>query len=97
MFEIGPEFLISVQTGYFSGFPEPWAIRLSTFMSKFDIYIKVSMLINYKTKQQSDLAWNISLTSSFCDIGIRFCICLSLYLSIRLSNIYVEVRHLRQS
>ena len=23
MFEIGPEFLISVQTGYFSGFPEP--------------------------------------------------------------------------
>ena len=24
VFEIGPEFLISVQTGYFSGFPEPW-------------------------------------------------------------------------
>ena len=26
MFEIGPEFLISVQTGYFSGFPEPCII-----------------------------------------------------------------------
>ena len=25
VFEISPEFLISVQTGYFSGFPEPWS------------------------------------------------------------------------
>ena len=31
-------------------------IRPSTFMSKFDIYVKVSILINYKTKQPSNLA-----------------------------------------
>ena len=52
-------------------------IRLSTFMSKFDIYVKVSILINYKTKQPSNLAWNISLTSWLCDIGVRFSIRLS--------------------
>ena len=28
MFEIGPEFLISVQTGYFSGFPKPCSLPL---------------------------------------------------------------------
>ena len=28
----------------------------STFMSKFDNYVKVSILINYKTKQPSNLA-----------------------------------------
>ena len=29
----------------------------SSVMSKFDIYVKVSILINYKTKQQSNLAY----------------------------------------
>ena len=48
------------------------SVRLSTFMSKFDIYVKVSILINYKTKQPSNLAWNISLTSRLCDIGANF-------------------------
>ena len=38
------------------------SVRLSTFMSKFNIYVEVSILINYKTKQPSNLAWNISLT-----------------------------------
>ena len=52
-------------------------VRLSTFMLKFDIYVKVSILINYKTKQPSNLAWNISLTSRLCDIGARFSIRLS--------------------
>ena len=47
------------------------SVRLSTFMLKFDIYVKVSILINYKTKQPSNLAWNISLTW-LCDIGIPF-------------------------
>ena len=66
-------------------------------MSKFDIYVKVSILINYKTKQQSNLAWNISLTSWLCDIGIRFSVCLSICPSVRLStfmskfDIYVKV------
>ena len=46
-------------------------------MSKFDIYVKVSILINYKTKQPSNLSWNISLTSRLCDIGARFSIRLS--------------------
>ena len=54
------------------------SVRLSTFMSTFDIYVKVSILINYKTKQQSILAWNISLTSWLCDIGVRFSVCLSI-------------------
>ena len=35
----------------------------SSVMLKFDIYVKVSILINYKTKQPSYLAWHISLTS----------------------------------
>ena len=48
------------------------SVHLSTFMSTYDIYVKVSILINYKTKQPSNLAWNISLTSWLCDIGIRF-------------------------
>ena len=55
------------------------SVRLSTFMSKFDIYVKVSILINYKTKQPSNLAGNISLTSWLCNIGIR----ISLRLSVR--------------
>ena len=55
------------------------SVRLSTFMSKFDIYVKVSILINYKTKQPSNLAWNISLTARLCDIGAR----LSIHLSVR--------------
>ena len=54
------------------------SVRLSTFMSTFDIYVKVSILINYKTKQPSNLAWNISLTSWLCDIGDRFFVCLSI-------------------
>ena len=40
-------------------------------MSKFDIYVKVSILINYKTKQPSNLAWDISLTSWLYDLGAR--------------------------
>ena len=32
------------------------SVRLSTFMSTFDIYVKVSILINYKTKQPSNFA-----------------------------------------
>ena len=63
----------------------------SSVMPKFDIYVKVSILINYKTKQQSNLAWNISLTSWLCDIGIRFSVRLSVCPSV---NIYVEVRNL---
>ena len=51
-------------------------------MSKFDIYVKVSILINYKTKQPSNLAWNISLTSRLCDIGAHFSIRLSVRLSV---------------
>ena len=58
------------------------SVRLSTFMSKFDIYVKVSILINYKTKQPSNLAWNISLTSRLCDIGAHFSIRLSVRLSV---------------
>ena len=46
----------------------------SSVMSKSDIYVKVSILINYKTKQPSKLVWNISLTSWLCDIGARFSI-----------------------
>ena len=56
-------------------------------MSKFDIYVKVSILINYKTKQPSNLAWNISLTSRLCDIGAHFSICLSVRLSVRLLTV----------
>ena len=54
------------------------SVRLSTFMSTFDIYVKVSILINYKTKQPSNLAWNVSLTSWLYDIGVRFSVCLSI-------------------
>ena len=61
------------------------SVRLSTFMSTFDIYVKVSILINYKTKQPSNLAWNISLTSWLCDIGAHFSIHLSVRLSVCLS------------
>ena len=32
------------------------SVHLSTFMSKFDIYVKVSIPIKYKTKQPSNLA-----------------------------------------
>ena len=58
------------------------SVRLSTFMSKFDIYVKVSILINCKTKQPSNLAWNISLTSRLCNIGAHFSIRLSVRLSV---------------
>ena len=58
------------------------SVRLSTFMSKFDIYVKVNILINYKTKQPSNLAWNISLTSRLCDTGTHFSIRLSVCLSV---------------
>ena len=69
----------------------------SSVMSKFDIYVRVSILINYKTKQPSNLAWNISLTSWLCDIGICFSVRSSIHLSVRLStfmlkfDIYVKV------
>ena len=33
-----------------------FSVRPSTFMSTFHIYVKVSILINYKTKQPSNLA-----------------------------------------
>ena len=77
------------------------SVRLSTLMSKFDIYVKVSILINYKTKQPSNLAWNISLTSWLCDIGAHFSIRLSVRPSVCPSvnssvmskfDIYVKVR-----
>ena len=58
------------------------SVCLSTFMSTFDIYVKVSILINYKTKQPSNLAWNISLTFRLCDIGAHFSIRLSVRLSV---------------
>ena len=70
----------------------------SSVMSKFDIYVKVSILINYKTKQPSNLVWNISLTSWLCDIGARFSIRLSVRPSVCLNSsvmskfdIYVKV------
>ena len=63
------------------------SVRLSTFMSKFYIYVKVSILINYKTKQPSNLAWNISLTSWLCDIGAGFSIRLSVRLSVCLLTV----------
>ena len=61
----------------------------SSVMSKFDfdIYVKVSILINYKTKQQSNLSWNISLTSWLCDIGARFSVRLSVRPSVRLLTV----------
>ena len=58
-----------------------FSVHLSTFMSMFDIYVKISILINYKTKQPSNLAWNISLTSWLCDVSV----CFSVRLSVRLS------------
>ena len=82
------------------------SVRLSvnsSVMSKFDIYVKVSILINYKTKQPSNHVWNISLTSRLCDIGARFSIRLSVRPSVRLSvnssimskfDIYVKVSSL---
>ena len=59
----------------------------SSVMSKFDIYVKVSILINYKTKQPSNLVWNISLTCWLCDIGACFSIRLSIRLSVCLLTI----------
>ena len=59
----------------------------SSVMSKFDIYVKVSILINYKTKQPSNLVWNISLTSWLCDIGARFSIRLSVRPSVCLLTV----------
>ena len=59
----------------------------SSVMSKFDIYVKVSILINYKTKQPSNLVWNISLTSRLCDKGARFSIRLSVHPSVCLLTV----------
>ena len=72
------------------------SVRLSTFMSKFDIYVKVSIIINYKTKQPSNLAWNIFLIFWLDDIGVRFSVHLSIRLSVNMSvmskfDIYVKV------
>ena len=72
------------------------SVRLSvnsSVMSKFDIYVKVSILINYKTKQPSNLVWNISLTSLLCDIGAR----LSIRLSVRPSVCLLTVLLCRSS
>ena len=46
MLEIGPEFLISVQTGYFSGFPEPWSQLFATSLAIFrhTLYSKMDLL-----------------------------------------------------
>ena len=66
------------------------SVGLSTFMSKFDIYVKVRILINYKTKQPSNLAWNISLTSWLCDIGVCFSVHLSVRPSVRLSTLMLK-------
>ena len=68
--EIGARFSIRL-----SACPSVCPSVNSSVMSKFDIYVKVSILINYKTKQPSNLAWNTSLTSWLCDIGIPFSIC----------------------
>ena len=65
----------------------PSSVRLSTFMSTFDIYVKVSILINCKTKQPSNLAWNISLTSRLCDVGAHFSIRLSVRPSVCLLTV----------
>ena len=59
----------------------------SSVMSKFDIYVKVSILINYKTKQPSNLIWNISLPSWLCDIGACFSIRLSVHPSVCLLTV----------
>ena len=77
------------------------SVHLSTLMSKFDIYVKVSILFNYKTKQPSNLAWIISLTSRLCDIGahvsirlsVRPCVCCPSVNSSVMSkfDIYVKV------
>ena len=61
-------------------------------MSKFDIYVKVSILIKYKTKQLKNLAWNISLPSLLCDMGICFSILPSVCLSVCLSTFTVQLR-----
>ena len=68
-------------------------------MSKFDIYVKVSILIKYKTEQPSNFAWNISLTSRLYDIGAHFSIHLSVRLSVcpSVNSCYVEVQDLCQS
>ena len=63
------------------------SVRLSTFMSKFHIYFKANILINYKTKQPSDLAGNISLTSWLCEIGVCFSVLLFVHPSVRLSTV----------
>ena len=71
----------------------------SSIRPSVNIYVKVSILINYKTKQPSNLAWNISLTSWLCDIGIPFSVCPSVRSSVRPSvstfiskfDIYVKV------
>ena len=61
MFEIGPEFLISVQTGYFSGFPEPWLWVLiqsaSLLMSSHMFLWKNKKNINiFEKKKKSTLS-----------------------------------------
>ena len=67
------------------------SVRLSTFTSKFDIYVKVSILISYKTKQPSNPTWSISLTSWLCNIGIPFSIRPSVSTFILKFDIYVKV------
>ena len=92
LYDIGVRFSVSL-----SVCPSVCPSVNSSVMSKFDIYVKVSIVINYKTKQPSNIAWNISLTFSFCDKGIRFSVSLSFCPSVRLStfmskfDIYVKV------
>ena len=79
-----------------------FSVRLSVrpsvcqHLCRSSIYVTVCILINYKTKQPSNLAWNISLTSWLCDIGIPFSVHPSVCPSVCL-NIYLKVRHLHQN
>ena len=67
----------------------------SSVMSKFDIHVKVSILINNKTKQQSNLAWNISLTTwrrhPLFRSSIRPSVCPSVSTFISKFDMYIKV------
>ena len=49
VFETGPEFLISVQTGYFSGFPEPCWIYSMLMKSDAEILSGCIVMIFMKS------------------------------------------------
>ena len=70
-------------------------VCFSVSLSKFDIYVKVSILINYKTKQPSNLAWKSRWPPDFVTEASTFrFFCPFFHPSV---NIYVEFRHLHQS